>query len=598
MWSKSVSAIFVVLLVVGACQQAVEPVAGESCVSCTTTLVPISADSPNEWNTNPSGGDRVVILRQDPNQTGASDDGIWTTIVGAKDRYGFSGFTGPANSTITGITVRVYGANQTGSTTCRYFINSVEQDSEAKSFNVLGELYDFEFTGLSLTPAQVATFQIEFECSSSVATVYAMRAIVTSSYSAPGTEKSYSGVTQAVETRTLGALSATEKTLTPLEVAWGNGYSYRTTLTVDNTKVSGSTDFTNYVMLFSGTYSYLADTSNGGQVTDSNGYDIIFTSDEDGVVQLDHEIQAYDNTTGECIFWVRIPTLDADADTAIYVWYGNSSVTTSQESVAGTWPSDHLAVLHLQESGNGTADEYADSSGNAYHGQGGTGSQSPPNRVSGAPNLGFAQDCSGTNEYIRIATGTGLNVDDTDRVTLSAWVKGDTTPNNGPIEQFVNKQGAFALAWDHTTAALDTGMFVKATTGWKNSNDAVVSAGTWYHFVGTYDGADVSAYLNGTRATFVNAGTFNIATSADVVGIGATGTPSSFFDGKVSHVRILNSALSADYIATEYNNQSSPATFYSIAEGAQQVAQDTKTLTASTGTEKVLVDLGHSEKCL
>src|SRR5689334_23170379 len=59
---------------------------------------------------------------------------------------------------------------------------------------------------------------------------------------------------------------------------WNNGYTGRRTVVIDHTKVP-NTDQTNFPLLFSGTYTYLATTGNGGGVTNSNGYDIIFTSD-------------------------------------------------------------------------------------------------------------------------------------------------------------------------------------------------------------------------------------------------------------------------------------------------------------------------------
>src|SRR5437879_8736598 len=69
---------------------------------------------------------------------------------------------------------------------------------------------------------------------------------------------------------------------------WSNGYGYRRTVTIDHTKVP-NTDRTNFPMLFSGTYAYLATTSNGGGVTNANGYDIIFTSDANGTSVLPFE---------------------------------------------------------------------------------------------------------------------------------------------------------------------------------------------------------------------------------------------------------------------------------------------------------------------
>ena len=44
---------------------------------------------------------------------------------------------------------------------------------------------------------------------------------------------------------------------------WPNGYSYARTITIAHAEVP-NTDQTNFPVLFSGTYSYLATTSNGG----------------------------------------------------------------------------------------------------------------------------------------------------------------------------------------------------------------------------------------------------------------------------------------------------------------------------------------------
>src|SRR5687768_9845668 len=69
------------------------------------------------------------------------------------------------------------------------------------------------------------------------------------------------------------------------EAAWANGYSYRRTITIDRTKVP-NTDQTNFPMLITGTFSYLATAANGGNVQNSSGFDIIFTSDAAGSTLL------------------------------------------------------------------------------------------------------------------------------------------------------------------------------------------------------------------------------------------------------------------------------------------------------------------------
>ena len=94
--------------------------------------------------------------------------------------------------------------------------------------------------------------------------------------------------------------------LTPATAqSWSNGYSYRNTITIDHTKVP-NTDQTDFPVLISGVYSYLATTSNSGLVQNTNGYDIVFTLDPGGTTKLDHEIDSYDPVTGTATFWVRM----------------------------------------------------------------------------------------------------------------------------------------------------------------------------------------------------------------------------------------------------------------------------------------------------
>ena len=91
--------------------------------------------------------------------------------------------------------------------------------------------------------------------------------------------------------------STTATTLTFSPLPEGNGYTYSRSITVDHTKVP-NTDQTNFPVLISGTYSYLATVANGGRVQNSNGYDIIFTSDSGCATKLSHEVETYSASTG------------------------------------------------------------------------------------------------------------------------------------------------------------------------------------------------------------------------------------------------------------------------------------------------------------
>ncbi len=131
----------------------------------------------------------------------------------------------------------------------------------------------------------------------------------------------------------------------------GATYSYRRAITIDHTKVS-TEDQSSFPVLISGTYSYLKTTANGGNTQSDYGYDIIFTSDIDGNTILDHEIESYSSSTGALTAWVRIPTLSYTADTTIYMFYGNNTISTSQERANSVWDGNFKFVSHM--AGNGT----------------------------------------------------------------------------------------------------------------------------------------------------------------------------------------------------------------------------------------------------
>src|SRR5208283_5187974 len=150
--------------------------------------------------------------------------------------------------------------------------------------------------------------------------------------------------TQITATFVIGAtaaLGATNVTVTtsagtsaavPFTVV-ANVYTHVRPITIDHTKVP-NTDQSNFPVLISGVYPFLATTANpNGQVQNANGYDIIFTADYAGTTQLDHEIESYDPATGTINMWVRLPVLSHTCNTVIYVAYGNAAVTTSQENI-------------------------------------------------------------------------------------------------------------------------------------------------------------------------------------------------------------------------------------------------------------------------
>jgi hypothetical protein len=88
----------------------------------------------------------------------------------------------------------------------------------------------------------------------------------------------------------------------------------------------------------------------------------------------------------------------------------------------------------------------------------------------------------------------------------------------------------------------------------------------WHHVVCTYDGARVRSYIDGSPDR-----TYNYSSALDAasfnydLGVGVNaGWNDSWYQGKIDEVRISKNTRSADWIAAQYNNQNTPATFVTV----------------------------------
>ncbi|MCK4613196.1 MAG: DNRLRE domain-containing protein, partial [Thermoplasmata archaeon] len=88
--------------------------------------------------------------------------------------------------------------------------------------------------------------------------------------------------------------------------SWYSGWQYRKKITIDDAKVQGSSDLSNFPVLIN-----LASDSGLASHAQNDGDDILFTS-SDGATKLDHEIEKFVYSTGELQAWVKIPTLSHD----------------------------------------------------------------------------------------------------------------------------------------------------------------------------------------------------------------------------------------------------------------------------------------------
>lgn len=367
-----------------------------------------------------------------------------------------------------------------------------------------------------------------------------------------------------------------------------NDYSYRRKITIDYTKAgSGGGDLTSFPMLVSGTYSELATVANGGHMQNASGYDLRFEL-SDGTV-LDYEIQSWSATTGAIIAWVRIPTLSVSTDTVLYMYYGNSAISTSQANPTGVWDSYYKGVWHMEQDPSGSAPQMTDSTTNANH-MTSAGSMTSGDVVAGQIQNNI--DFDGSNDYLSKADAGGgdtLRFSSTRNLTMSGWVRAASLPNN---ENFLWGKYKYANGSGYVMTVQSTGKIgIKfnayqhdfATTSTISTNQRKYIVG---EIVGNFARIIVDGVLFYTSSTWTGQdmngeGTvpFVVATASD-----SPGTTGFDFTGQIDEVRMSNGiSRGVDWALTEFNNQSSPSTFYSVASEEVPGMYSKANITPNTG---------------
>ena len=345
-------------------------------------------------------------------------------------------------------------------------------------------------------------------------------------------------------------------------------FSYRKSITVQASQVTSGPQ-TNFPFLFNTTDANLKTVANGGHVQNANGYDIIFRGTDDTTCggagtapcTFAHEIEKYTATTGELVAWVKIPSINNG--TVFYIYYGNASIGASTEQATSVWDANYKAVWHLKEaSGN-----FSDSTSNGNTGTDYVSASAKTGQI------GSGQNFDGANDYVSAADSASL--DTAGSVTYSAWVYATTFSTMAPylrgiISKYNTTIGPTFRLGDGTLAnnkkpqfRVDAGGVGKAAL-----SSVELAAGGWYYITGTYDGSNVRIYVNGVdRGSTAASGA--LTTNNDPVAIGAEwtvnmATEDREWNGYLDEARISGSARSAGWIATEYNNQSAPSSFYAL----------------------------------
>ncbi|MBN1570660.1 MAG: hypothetical protein JXA73_22645 [Acidobacteria bacterium] len=361
-------------------------------------------------------------------------------------------------------------------------------------------------------------------------------------------------------------------------------FAYRKAITIDRSKVgvsgTSATALSNYPILINITDADLKSDTYGGYVKHSNGYDIMFRGLDAGVCgvpgtnscDLSHEFETYNEQTGNLVVWVQIPslnTISAASNTVIYMYFSNGAIVDPLEDPTGVWEGNFQAVWHMSD--NAASTTVAESTPVTAIGDGVAAADTDTLTTGGQ--VTSALSFNGTSDYIYQSNSTAIS--NPQYHTVSAWMKTGTasghkvvgfdskqtgtTSSNKDRHLYVGSDGyVYAACYSNKTA------YVAVSTGTLTDN-------SWHYLVAHVNdfSNNLNLYVDGTLNQSVSVG----GQCQDYNGywrMGAyknSGWPNGsdgYYAGDVDEVRISSTIRDADWIKTDFNNQSSPSTFYSI----------------------------------
>jgi len=320
------------------------------------------------------------------------------------------------------------------------------------------------------------------------------------------------------------------------------GFSWSTHLTYDHTKVgAGAENESNFPALVFGSDTSLKTAANGGKVNSPAGADILAFSDAACSSQIPSELEFYDGTNGIVDLHVKISTLSFTSDAGIYLCVGN---VAPPSRISGVWDAHFQQVLHVS---NGTILNLSDSSGNGYA----ASSVSNPGAAAGKIDGGMS--LNGSDQYI--ATTANIINNNTDPFTVSAWVYPNGTSGVRNVFASGAAGGGFSIQLRQDGADWNAYAY---NGGAPNATYAGgVAANTWSHMVTTWDGNVLALYVNGSLR-----GSTALTSRARAGAVSSWGSDAldggQYWLGSLDEMRVSNSARSAGWISTEYQNENAP----------------------------------------
>lgn len=267
---------------------------------------------------------------------------------------------------------------------------------------------------------------------------------------------------------------------------------------------------------------------------------------------------------------------------ATLIAFGLLGMTGSVHASGLAKPPNNLGLKVYWTFNEGVGTRVIDYSSNGNHGT----LVNAPVYIAGKNGHGKALDFAGWEGSVNDYVGSSQLVN-TANVTVSAWIRVPAASIfNGSIAGFMNGIGNGAADKSLYVATADRKLYFYVYDGANKTTSAptdVIPLNTWVHVVGTADGTNAKAYVNGVEVGTVAAGaSYTGYTVPNFFVNGASGVPAVtgyYYNVDIDEVRMYNRALTPSQILALYQ------------QGATRLNASSASLTAGSTLTRGLV--GH-----
>lgn len=336
-----------------------------------------------------------------------------------------------------------------------------------------------------------------------------------------------------------------------------SGYDFRRPVSVNVGEVQGNQDLYQFTSLLVLDDLWVKQMSHGGDIRDIQARDITITKD-DGITSVPFEVESYDPENGKLVLWVHLDTLHSSGEEALFFYYGGNS--TSDPSDLSFWYQDYLGVWHLDSS-------YDDSGPGSWN-------LSNAGATPAQANIGYGIH---NNSSSYLSAGNITTIGGADSLTGSIWVKMDDLNSDGALFAKGNWGPVLPILFWRDEKGNNSGrtntfsilVYGNNVSKRIEGESEIANDRDWHHVAFTFaagasDG--LRLYVDGVEdpnSPVDVSAISSLVSNSESFRIGRSSSSSSL-QGTLDEARLSSKVRSADWIKTEYNNQSDPASFWTV----------------------------------